>query len=591
MDMQSSIMHQAQAWANNTFLDENSRKEIQSLIDKDDFSEIQERFYKDLEFGTGGIRSILGAGPNRINKYTIRKATYALTLEILNAFPDNKDKKVAISYDSRHFSFEFAKEASCVLAANNITALIYDEMNPVALLSFAVRHFKACAGLMITASHNPPKYNGFKAFWADGAQVTPPNDQNVIEQFNKLDDFSLIPTTDFDAAVTAKKIVWIGKDVQDAYFEKIKTSTLDLDLCQTRGQELKIVYTPIHGSGLVTCKRALEQIGLSNLLIVKEQAEGDPNFSTVSSPNPENPEALKLCVELMQKSNADIGFGSDPDTDRLGVTFVHNGEVTYLNGNQIGSLMLHYVLQQKKAQSLLDSNDYFIKTIVTTDLQRIIAESFNVKMFETLTGFKWICNKVRELESSAPQLNFLFGTEESFGYLNHPYVRDKDGVSSIALMAEIALYYKTQGMDLIQALDKIYTEYGLFHESLLALNFEGKEGSEKIKRIMNDFRNFSEKTICDQNITAIDDYDYQTSQLFGHDARPKDFSDLAKSNVLGFTFDSGDKLFLRPSGTEPKIKFYIMLQEKTGSLAEKKAKAAQKTQHFLDFLNQKANLA
>ena len=589
--MEHNAIERAKAWASNEYFDEASRNEIQELLDKGDEKELTERFYKDLEFGTGGIRSIIGQGANRINTYTVRKATQALSNEVLRAGKEEglSEFKVAISFDSRKFSFEFAKEVASVLAGNGIHAYIYKRLNPVPLLSFSVRHHKAQAGVMVTASHNPPEYNGYKVFWNDGAQVTPPNDKNIIDNFLSISDFSTIKTIDFEKGLSEGLIHWVGEDVENAYYDAIGSKTVKADMCKNDGDKLKIVYTPIHGTGYLPCSTALRNIGFSSVQVVEEQKEPDQDFPTVSSPNPENPEALALAVKLMEDTNADIAFGTDPDTDRVGLAFKHDGKITYLNGNQIGVLMLHYMLSSLKEQGTMPTNPYFVKTIVTTPLQDLIAKSFGVEVENTLTGFKWICGKMNQLEKTNPERNFVFATEESFGYLSHEFVRDKDGVSSITLLSEICLHYKLKGMDLVDALDKIYEEYGFSHETLLNLNYYGKEGSEKIARIMEDFRSYSDKTLCGDEISYLEDFKIQKSKNFT-DLTTTDL-DLPSSNVLGFNFKNGTKVYMRPSGTEPKIKFYIMIQEKEGSLDEKKARALAKTEEFLSFIQGRADKA
>ena len=585
--METNSLERAKAWANNEYFDAESRAEIQSLIDNNDLKEIEERFYRDLEFGTGGMRAVLGQGTYRLNKYNIRKATQAVAENVLAEGKANP--KVAISYDSRRFSFEFAKEAASVFAANGIKALIYNRLNPVPLVSFAIRHHNCQAGVMVTASHNPPEYNGFKVFWANGAQVTPPNDKNIIDRFNAITDYSVIKYEDFESAMEAGKIEWMDEITENAYFDSIKSASINPELCKQKGKDLKIVYTALHGTGFIPCTKALTDLGLDNILYVEEQKMPDGNFPTVSSPNPENAEALAMAVELMEKENADLALGTDPDTDRVGVALRHEGEIHYINGNQIGILMLYYKMANLKEQGKLPENSYFVKTIVTTALQEKIAATFGVKAENTLTGFKWICGRMDEIAERHPDWNFLFATEESFGYLNHDFVRDKDGVSSIAYLCEIALWYKDQGMNLLQGLDKIYEEFGFSHETLLSLNYYGKEGAEKIGRIMDNFRNWSDNTMAGMNIELVEDYlGLKIKNL-------KESSETAihfpPSNVLGFKFDNGNNIYLRPSGTEPKIKFYIQVQENEGSLEEKKAKAATLTEKVLAFVKEKADQA
>ncbi|MCO4792858.1 MAG: phospho-sugar mutase [Bacteriovoracaceae bacterium] len=583
--MEQQAIEKAKEWANNEYFDAEDRAEISKLLENGDHKEIVERFYKDLEFGTGGLRAILGMGTNRMSKYQIRRATQAVVNRVLEV---GESKKIAISYDSRKFSYEFAKEVASVCAGNGVEAYIYKRLNPVSLLSFSTRHHKAQAGIMVTASHNPPEYNGYKVFWSDGSQVTPPNDKAIINFYQSV-EYSSIKIMDFEEGVTKGMIHWVGEDVENKYYDAIKSKIINPELCKERGKELKIVYTPIHGTGLYPCTRALDDMSLTNYLVVKEQAEPDHRFPTVSSPNPENPEALAMAVELMEKENADIVMGSDPDTDRLGVALKHEGRVQYINGNQIGVLMLHYILSNLKEQGKLPDNSYFVKTIVTTDLQKTIADDFGVETENTLTGFKWICGKVNQIEKDQPERNFLFGTEESFGYLNHDYVRDKDGVSSVTLMAEIALWYKTQGLNLFEALDKIYEKYGFSHETLLNLNYYGKDGADKIVRIMDNFRKMNPTEICGLKVTNFSDW--KESYTKNLETGDKTKIDMPTSNVLGFEFENGSKFFLRPSGTEPKIKFYLLMKEEEGSLDEKKERAQKVTDSILDFIKKEADQA
>lgn len=563
-----TTLDKAKAWAQNTYFSPESRAEIQALIDTNNTKQIDECFYKDLEFGTGGMRSILGQGINRINIYTIRKATQALCSEVLAQKSANPS--MCISYDSRIMSFELAQVAAEVMAGNGIKAYIYKHLNPVALLSFAIRTHKSMAGVMVTASHNPPEYNGYKVFWSDGAQVTPPNDQNIINNYNSITDFSSVKVMPFTDGEKAGLIEWIKDEVEENYYKTIHKAMINPDLCKENGGKLKIVYTPIHGAGLVPCSRALKDLGFTDVHVVPEQAQPDGRFPTVKSPNPENPSALKMAVELMDKLKADIVMGSDPDTDRLGVAIKVNGVVEYLTGNQIGILKVHYILSEMKRKGTLTGENYVVKSVVTTPLLDTIAHSYGVEVYNTLTGFKWICGKMNELEKTQPQKKFIFATEESFGYLCHTFARDKDGVSSVSQMAEVALFHKLKGHNLLEALDKIYEEFGFSREDLLSLDYFGIEGSEKISRIMTNFRNFSDNNILGNAIANIKDYS-------------KGIEGLPKSNVIGFFFENGNQVYLRPSGTEPKIKFYIMIQEKEGTLANKKLNAEIKATQFLDY--------
>ncbi len=588
----------AEDWIANPAIDAKDKSSTQKLLNnisnEEAKKELIENFYKDLEFGTGGIRGILGMGLNLMNRYNVRRASYALAKTVCESFPQIAEKKIAISYDSRHFSFDFAKEASCVFAHFNIKSLIYERMNPVALLSFLVRSEGAQAGIMVTASHNPAKYNGYKVYWDDGAQVTPPYDAKIIDAYNDQKDYGEIKDIPFEMAKNQGLISWIGKEVEDRYFKLVEAKTINPLVCKKEGRKLHIIYSPLHGTGLLPCSRILSDIGFSNLSIVEEQARPDGNFPTVSrGPNPENPEALALAVELLKKKNADIVFATDPDTDRLGVAIIDQGKVFYPNGNQIGMLMMDYIFKERTLAKLMPTKGHVVKTIVTTRMLDLIAKKYGVEVYNTLTGFKWICKEMNEIESRAKATGvkneFIFATEESFGYMHHNYVRDKDAVSSIALMAEVALYHKLQGANLQQALDKIYEEYGLYHESLLSLDYFGKEGAEKINRIMDDFRRQGLSTICNEVIIDIEDYQNQT-MLNLKSAKVSKIT-LPKSNVIGLSFEAGHRLYLRPSGTEPKIKFYIMILEKNGNLKEKKEKAAKKALEFEIFIKERANKA
>lgn len=586
--MKEQAIEKAKLWAKDSYISLEDRADIEKLLENNDTKEIVERFYKDLEFGTGGLRAILGNGRNRMNKYNIRKASQALATEINEEVKrlGHKHGKISISYDSRKFSKEFAEEVASVMAGNNIHSYLYEHLNPVCLLSFSVRHHDAHAGVMVTASHNPPEYNGYKVYWSDGAQVTPPYDQKIMNAYYNIKDWDEISYTPYEEALGKGLITLVGRDVEDRYYKLLSEKYVNPKLCQERGDDLKIVFTPIHGTGLVPCKRVLNEMGFINVFVPPEQAAPDHRFPTVKSPNPENPDALHLAVELMKKENADIVFGTDPDTDRLGVAIIKNGEVFYPNGNQIGLLMLHYILTNFKEQNRFPQNPYFVKTVVTTELQAKIASNFGVDVENTLTGFKWICGKMKEIEENEPHRNFLFATEESFGYMNHNFVRDKDGICSVALMAELALWYKTQGMDIVDALDKIYEEYGFSSETLLCLNYYGKEGAEKITRIMNHFRSNFNKEMAGQEILAIEDYDHR--EIKKVTTNQVEALNFPKSNVLGYQFTSGDKLYLRPSGTEPKIKFYIMINTSSGTLLEKKELAKSRTEMLMDFINKEA---
>ena len=572
--MDQKIIENATIWGSNTYFSESDRNEITSLLadlSKNEL-ELTERFYRDLEFGTGGLRAPMGMGQNRMNKYNVRRATQALANNVLKVFGGGS---AVISYDSRNCSKEFALEAAGVFAANGIKAHVFRVLTPTPMLSFGVRYFKAQTGIMITASHNPPIYNGFKAFWNDGAQVVPPIDKEIINAYNELTDWNLIKYMPFEEALEKGMAFWTDEKVEDAFYNVIENKVIqDLDFCKKNGSELSIVYTALHGTGEVPCNETAKRLGFTNFYSIPEQAAPNGNFPTVKSPNPEDPKALEMAVDYMLKNNGDIVYGTDPDGDRLGVVVNDHGKPAFLNGNQIGALMIYYVFSIKAEKKTLPEKALVIKSIVTSPIQNAIVEHFGGTVMDTLTGFKWMAGLIRELEEKKSPYNFVFASEESFGYMPHNESRDKDGVSSMALMSEVALHYKKKSMSLVDALDEIYSKFGFFYESLVALDYEGIQGAQKIARIMEFFRNYPETHFAGEEIIAKEDY--QTS--ISTDIRLKNNKAIAlpKSNVLSFTFASGNKLFLRPSGTEPKIKFYTMVRETEGSLADKKINALKK---------------
>mgnify|MGYP002623252322 FL=1 len=523
----------------------------------------------------------MGAGINRINKYTVRKATQAMANII------KKEKlplKVCVSYDSRHNSDFFAKEVCGVLAANGIQAFIYPQLTPVPLLSFAIRFTKASAGIMITASHNPIEYNGFKAYWSDGAQITPPIDKNIIDEYKEMTDWNKIFHTNFKQGQKNKLIHFLSSDVTQAYYESVKKIILNKKLIADKGDKLKVIYTPIHGTGLKPCQDLAQSLGFRNFLIVEEQAEPNGNFPTVKSPNPEYPEALTLAVELMKKNNADIALGTDPDADRLGVVVNHKGKIHFLNGNQIATLFVYYILSQKEKLGKLTPNSLLMKSIVTSDIQQVMADKYNVHLINTLTGFKWMAKVLNEKEKNEEKFDFLFANEESFGFMGHSDVRDKDGVCAVIQMCEIALFYKEQNKTLIDVLDDIYRKFGLFYDTVLSLDYHGIEGLEKISSIMNKLR---QKELTNGNgESLIQVKDYQNNICYDVVNKNESKFSFEKSNLLEFTYSNGVKFLVRPSGTEPKIKFYFMLQFKGENLDELKILAKEKTEQWQNLIKE-----
>lgn len=578
--MDQKIIENATFWGNNTYFSEADREEINFLLSDLPKNEVEltERFYRDLEFGTGGLRAPMGMGQNRMNKYNVRRATQALANKVIQQFGGGS---AVISYDSRNCSKEFALEAAGVFAANGIKAHVFRVLTPTPMLSFGVRYYKAQTGIMITASHNPPIYNGFKAFWNDGAQVVPPIDKEVINEYNKLTDWNLVKYMDFEEALKQGLASWTDEKVEEAFYQVIEKKVIqDLDMCKAHGSELSIVYTALHGTGEVPCQETARRLGFTKFHSIPEQAMPDGNFPTVKSPNPEDPKAMAMAIDYMLQTNGDVAYGTDPDGDRLGVVVNDHGKPAILNGNQIAALMLYYVFSVKSEKKTLPEKALVIKSIVTSPIQNAIVEHFGGTVMDTLTGFKWMAGLLRELEEKKSPYNFVFASEESFGYMPHNESRDKDGVSSMAIMSEVALYYKKKGMTLVDALDEIYTKFGFFFESLVSLDYEGIQGAQKIARIMNYFRQYPESHFAGEEIVAKEDYETSIStdiRLKNNKAIP-----LPKSNVLSFTFASGNRLFLRPSGTEPKIKFYTMVRETEGDLPQKKLNALKKVKFIED---------
>jgi len=582
--MKEMAVELAKKWSINPYFDEQDKQEILDLLKDIDTNqdEIIDRFYKDLEFGTGGLRSIIGMGRNRINKYNVRKATQAMANAVLKL--GEKNPSVAVSYDCRNYSIDFAKEVSSVFAANGITAHIYKQLTPTPMLSFAVRHFNCQAGVMVTASHNPKQYNGFKAYWGDGSQVTPPYDQNIIDEYSKIENWDDVKSIDFEKGLADKSINWIDDSVDEKFYDIVLKGTINPEMCKEHGHEAYFIYTPLNGCGNIPCQLISNRMGFDKFEVVQDQAAPDGNFTTITStPNPEDPIALEEAVLLMKAMSADIAYATDPDCDRLGVVVNHHDKEHYLNGNQIAFLMLNYIFSQRKEKGTLPSNPLVIKSIVTSGLQNSIVEHFGGTVLDTLTGFKWMARLWKDLEDQGTDYNFVFASEESFGYMPNDEVRDKDAVASMALMNEIVLFYKLKGKTLIDALDEIYSQFGYAQESLIANTYEGLEGKAKIDRIMQYFRDNFSSDIASEQVATYNDYKTLLSKdLIESTEAP---ISMTSSNVLGFKFKSGNQLFLRPSGTEPKIKFYTMVKENDGDLVSKKKNAAEKIKEIESFLN------
>lgn len=574
-------MEKYRFWLVSDAFDEETKKELQA-IDGDD-KEIKERFYKDLEFGTGGLRGIIGAGTNRMNKYTVGKATQGLANYILKNNPDGAKMGVAIAYDSRNMSPEFAERSALVLNANGIKAYVFDELRPTPELSYAVRALGCTAGIVVTASHNPPEYNGYKVYWADGAQVVYPKDKGIIGEVNAISDFSLIKTMDRKEAEEKGLFNVIGKEIDDGFIKAIKAQAVRPEEIK-KAEDMVIVYTPLHGTGNKPVRRVLSEVGFKNVYVVPEQEKPDKNFSTVGYPNPEDPKAFTLAIELAKEKNAEIIVGTDPDADRIGVVIRdEKGNYDILTGNMTGALLTEYVLNGRKEKGLLPENAAVIKTIVTTEMVRAIAESYNAELIEVLTGFKFIGEKIKQFEEDHSH-TFVFGFEESYGCLSGTYARDKDAVGAAMLVCEMAAYYKNRGMTLHDALEELYKKYGFYKEGVKSVTLKGIDGAEKIGKIMAYLRENTPEGFGGNKVLTVKDY---KSGVFTDVATGnKSESPLPASDVLYYNLEDRAWLCVRPSGTEPKIKFYMGVKAESSADALAKVEAMEKS---VDELLEKIN--
>ncbi len=540
-------------WFNN--VDQTEKAELESI--KNNISEIEERFYQPLEFGTAGLRGIIGLGTNRMNKYVVAQATQGLANQLIKTNPSGSSLSVTIAYDSRHKSDEFAKTAACVLAANGIKAFIFSELKPVPELSFSIRHKKATAGIAVTASHNPAKYNGFKVYGNDGAQLNPALAAIVLEEIRKTDIFKDVKICSFEDGLKNGLIEIMGDEVEDAYLDCVQKQCINPKLIQEKGENLKFVYTPFHGSGNKPVRKILNRVGFKNVFVVKEQELPDGDFPTVESPNPENKEGFTLAIELAKKNNADLIIGTDPDADRCGIIVKNqSGEYVCLTGNQTGILLTEYILSMRKELGTLPADGFVVKTIVTTNIVQKICAFYGIEMKEVLTGFKFIGEKIKEAEESKKG-QYVFGFEESYGYLAGTYARDKDAVVASMLIAEMALFYHEKGLSLYDQLQKIYEKYGFYKENVVSVTMEGIEGLDKIKNIMEALRKNPPTILAGKKVLAI--RDYQSSLRTCLKDGKTDKIELPVSNVLYFELEDDNIFVVRPSGTEPKIKLYCLL--------------------------------
>ena len=538
-------------WLSNPYFDEATKEELKNIAEDD--NEIKERFYMDLEFGTAGLRGIIGAGTNRMNIYVVRRATQGLANYIAKV--DKKSQGVAIAYDSRHMSPEFAEEAALCLAANGIKAYIFESLRPTPELSFAVRHLGCVAGINVTASHNPPEYNGYKVYWEDGAQITPPHDSGIMGEVKSISDWNTVKTIDKAEAEKAGLFQVIGKEVDDAYMAELKKQVLHMDAIKAEGKNLKVVYTPLHGTGNIPARRILKELGFENVYVVKEQELPDGDFPTVSYPNPEAAEAFELGLKLAKEVDADLVLATDPDADRLGVRVKDkNGEYHDLTGNMSGCLLANYEISQKKAiNGSLPEDGALIKTIVTTNLADAIAKGYGVKLIEVLTGFKFIGQQILGFEQSGKG-SYLFGFEESYGCLIGTYARDKDAIVATMALCEAAAYYKTKGKTLWDAMIEMYEQFGYYKDAIQSVTMKGIEGLQKIQEIMNSLRQNPPAEFAGHKVVAVRDYKADTiTDVATGAVKP---TGLPNSNVLYYELTDDAWVCVRPSGTEPKVKFY-----------------------------------
>lgn len=556
---ENEIVEKAQGWLNSN-IDSEAKAEIKALMENEEA--LTEAFYKDLEFGTGGLRGIMGIGSNRMNKYTIGMATQGLANYLIKTYPEEQIK-VALAYDSRNNSRFFAETTAAVFSANGIKVYLFEELRPTPELSFAIRHLKCHSGVVLTASHNPKEYNGYKAYWNDGAQLVAPHDKNVIDEVNKI---SSVNDVKFDA--NKELIESIGREIDQLYLNEIKKLSLSPEIINAQ-KDIKIVFSPIHGTGITLVPECLKNFGFENIHVVEEQAKPDGNFPTVVYPNPEEAEALKLALKKAEEIDAELVMATDPDADRVGIAVKnHQGQFQLLNGNQTGSLLIYYVLKRWKELGKIKGNEYIVKTIVTTELIDKVAEHFGVECYNTLTGFKYIASVIRELEGKK---TFIAGGEESYGYMISDFVRDKDAVASCAMIAEMCAYARSQGKSLFDLLTEVYVECGFYKEKLISLTKKGKKGADEIKQMMQNYRNDPPKQLAGSKVIKLADYNAGTEKdLVSGNTTSIDFE---KSNVLQFFTEDGYKVSARPSGTEPKIKFYISVNKSLNSRNEYEATA------------------
>jgi len=567
-----NYLEEYQNWLESPDFDEETKNELKAI--KDDEKEIEDRFYKELEFGTAGLRGVIGAGTNRMNKYTVGKATQGLANYILKQ--GTQDKGVAISYDSRKMSKEFSLQTALILNANGIKTYLFENLRPVPELSFTVRELKCTAGVMITASHNPPKYNGYKVYWDDGAQIVAPKDKDIISEVRAVKEYSEIKEISKEEAIQKGLFNVIGKEMDDKYINKLKSLILNPEIVKEQGKNLKVVYTPLHGTGNTVAERLLKEIGIENLYVVPEQKEPDGNFPTVDYPNPEDPKAFKLALELAKKVDADVVLATDPDADRLGIFAkdAKTGEYMTYTGNMSALLIAEYRISQMKEKGNLPEKGMFVTTIVSSDLAKAIAANYSLECFEVLTGFKNIGAVMKREEEKADGDKYVFGFEESYGCLIGDYARDKDGIAAVMALCEAACYYRSKGETLWDQMNNIYEKYGYYKEAQVSIVLEGAEGAEKIQEMMTNMRNTPIDKIGKYKVLEFKDIDrdYVKDMVTGKESK----SGLPKSNVLYYGLEDNSWCCVRPSGTEPKIKLYMGIKGKSAEDATVKLEELKK---------------
>ena len=557
-----SYMDTYNLWITSDYFDDDTKKELQAI--KNDEKEIEDRFYKGLQFGTGGLRGMIGAGENRMNIYTVRKATQGLANYIISE--NGSDRGVVIAYDSRIMSPEFARETALCLNANGIKSYLFPSLRPTPELSFAVRYLGCIAGVVITASHNPSQYNGYKVYWEDGGQITPPHDKNIMDKVAEVTDYDMVRTMDEVQAVEAGLFHILDDEIDKRYIEEVKKQVINPDII-SNVQDLKIVYTPLHGTGLVPVTTVLKELGFRNVYVVSEQEKPDGRFPTVKYPNPEEESAFELALMLAKEKDADIVMATDPDADRLGL-FVRteSGEYISFNGNMIGTIITEYILREKKKRNILPKNGAVVSTIVTTDMVKPICREYNIKLIETLTGFKYIGEQIKFFERDN-SYEFLFGLEESYGCLAGTYARDKDACCTLTLLCEVAAYYKSRNMTLWDGMNELYDKYGAYAEKLSYIVLQGRDGIERIGQIMQMLRQNPPKHFGGFEIEAV--RDYLTGKRMDYKEKTESETALPTSDVLYYELNGGAWCAVRPSGTEPKIKFYMGVTGNTYEEAQK----------------------